>query len=576
MQLRPYQEQLQDDIFAAWRSGAKNVMPVMPTGSGKTAVFAWIAAGFGAPVCLIAHRQELVSQISMALAKYGVRHRIVGPRNIIKLCVSLHMMAFGRSYYDPSSPIGVAGVDTLLKRKGSSDPWLKSIRLWVIDEGHHILDGNKWGKAVNLFDDKCLGLAPTATPRRADKKGLGRHADGLIDSLVEGPTTGQLIAWGYLTDYIVYAPPSDLDLSDVSISVATGDYNKDKVKKAVRRSHIIGDIVEHFQRIGTGKRGITFATDVETATDISRQFQAAGVKAETVSAKTPDRIRVDLLNKFARDEIQQLTNVDLFGEGFDVPDLDVVALGRPTQSLSLFMQQCGRVLRPVYAEGMPLNTVEQRKAAIAAGPKPKAYILDHVDNLQGRHGPPDAPRIWSLDRGETRRKKIQGEDIIPTRGCPECTALYKRTLKACPYCGYAPEPSSRSAPSFVDGDLEELDADVLAGMREEVDRIDGPPQVPQHLDSLAQAGAKKQHRKRQEVQTQLREAIAWWAGYYKALGCDDSTRYKLFYWEFGIDVVSACALGKRDAEALRAKVEASIEVMKADVPAWVEQLRTAS
>jgi DNA repair protein RadD len=225
------------------------------------------------------------------------------------------------------------------------------------------------------------GLGVTATPVRADGKGLGAHHDGVMHHIIEGAGMRDLIQQGFLTDYRIFAPPSDLDLTGVT-RAADGDYNKKQLKQRVRRSQIIGDVVAHYLRIAPGKLGLTFATDVETATEIANRYRAAGVPSEVVSAKTPTGQRIEILKRFKRREVMQLVNVDLFGEGFDLPALEVVSMARPTESYGLYCQQFGRVLRP-----LPGKTV--------------GIIIDHVGNVV-RHGLPDKPRRWSLDRREKR------------------------------------------------------------------------------------------------------------------------------------------------------------------------------
>jgi len=278
-------------------------------------------------------------------------------------------------------------------------------------------------------------LFPTATPLRADGKGLGRHADGLVDVMVLAPSMRDIINMGYLTDYRIFAPPSDLDLTQVALSQATGDYNADQLRKAVHKSHITGDVVAHYLKLASGKLGVTFAVDVEAATEIAAAFRAAGVPAEVVSAKTPDALRSQILRRFKAREILQLVNVDLFGEGFDHPPIEVVSFARPTESFALFCQQFGRALRLMLSKRAATVhahlTDEQRRAAIAASEKPVAYIIDHVNNVL-RHGLPDARREWSLDRRE--RRSNGKSDAIPMRVCvnPECIQPYERIYKCCP------------------------------------------------------------------------------------------------------------------------------------------------
>ena len=334
MQLRPYQSDVLSGVYDSWQRGARNVLAVLPTGGGKTVIFSEGIRQHNGGSCAIAHRQELVSQISLALARDEVRHRIIGPNSVIRWVNQLHIMETGRSYYDPSARCAVAGVDTLVRRGDELARWAQQVTLWVQDEAHHLLTGNKWGKAVAMFPN-ARGLGVTATPERADGKGLGRHADGVFDTMVEGPGMRDLITAEYLTDYRILCPPSDLDLSDVATG-SDGDFNRKPLAAKTRKSSVMGDVVTHYLRHASGRLGVTFAPDVETATELAARFNSAGVAAEVVSAKTPEKIRQEILKRFRRREILQLVNVDLFGEGFDLPAIEVVSMARATQSFSLY------------------------------------------------------------------------------------------------------------------------------------------------------------------------------------------------------------------------------------------------
>lgn len=541
MALRPYQAKVKQGIYDAWAADS-NVLAVLPTGAGKTVLFSDIIHEHNAPSCAIAHRQELVSQISLALAKEGVKHRIIGPKKVVKLVVNLHMMVLGKSYYDPMAKCAVAGVDTLVRRGAELASWLHTVTLWVQDEAHHVCIDNKWGTAASMFPN-AKGLGVTATPLRADGKGLGRHADGLFDNMIVGPSMRNLIDMGFLTDYRIFAPPSDIDLESVNISKATGDYNRDKMVKAVRKSHVVGDVVDHYIRIANGKLGITFASDVQTANDIAEQFNAQGIPAAAVDATTPDADRIAILRKFKDRELLQLVNVDLFGEGFDLPAIEVVSMARPTQSYGLYVQMFGRALR--LLEG-----------------KTEAIIIDHVGNVV-RHGLPDAPREWTLDRKE-KRSGNAATDAIPVKACPQCTAVYERVHADCPFCGFKPAPMARSGPEYVDGDLAELDAETLAKMRGAVDEIDLHPEAyratlaAKRMPVIGQMAQVKRHVARQDAQSVLRDSIALWAGHQRAAERPDSESYRRFYFKFGIDVLSAQALGTDDALALTEKIAKDI------------------
>lgn len=566
--LRPFQSSIKAAVFQHWNEGKRNVLVKSPTGSGKTVITADIVRTVGCAVASVAHRSELVTQKSVALAREGIAHRVIGPDSLRRDCVTLHMEELGRSFYSPSARVGVASVDTLVGRKDSGDPWFAQVGLWDMDEAHHVLRENKWGAACAMFPN-AFGLGVTATPSRADGKGLGLHADGLFEALVQGPELRELIDAGYLTDYRVFAPPSDIDYSEVTVT-ASGDYSPAKLRAAVHASDkIVGDVVRHYLRIAKGKLGVTFAVDIEAAKEICAAFRAAGVPAEIVSAKTPAVLRTHILRRFKSRQVLQLVNVDLFGEGFDLPAIEVVSMVRKTESWPLYVQQFGRALRlmisPELSAIWGTLTDEERRAHIAASEKPVAMIIDHVGNVI-RHGLPDAPRQDTLDRRE--RRSSGPSDAIPLRACANdnadgngtpCASIYPRSLKTCPYCGHYPEPAERSAPEYVDGDLHELTPEALAALRGKVAQIDGAPRIPQHLDPIAARGLMNRHHERQVAQQALRDAIALWAGWQQHQGRDDSQSYRIFWHTFGIDVLGAQALGRPDAESLTLKIRSVLD-----------------
>lgn len=527
--LRPYQIKAEHDIQTEWRAGHRNVLLVAPTGAGKTVTLSDIMRKEATPVVAIAHRQELVGQMSLALARNGVRHRIAGSSATIKTCVQLHRTDLGISYYDAMASAAVAGVDTLI-RMPTNDAWFRSVTLWIIDEGHHVVQGNKWHTATEMFPN-ARGLGVTATPVRADGKGLGAHADGVFQTMVQTPGMRTLIESGFLTDYRIFAPPSDLDLSNVG-TAAGGDFSPEPLRAAVHQSHITGDVVAHYLRIAPGKIGVTFAVDVESANQLAAAFREAGVPAESVSAKTPDLIRQKILRRLANGEIKQVVNVDLFGEGFDLPAIEVCSMARPTQSYALFVQQFGRTLR--LLDG-----------------KEHGIIIDHVGNTL-RHGLPDAPRVWSLDRRQ-RRSSSDVSDVIPVRNCPACSGVYERTRAACPYCGVQPEPAGRSAPDQVDGDLAELTPDTLARLRGAIAAND-QLRIPLNATPAIEGHLRKVHREKLAAQEALRNRMALWGGQRTAAGEDLQTAQRRFFLQYGVDVATAQTLNAKEANELMMRI----------------------
>lgn len=557
MNLRPFQQQGKDEIKAAWKAGYQNVIYALPTGGGKTVTLASIVHDHIGLSCVIAHRSELVGQISLALAREGVVHRIFAPANVIRAIVAEHIIELGRSYFHPNAQCAVAGVNTLDSRQEQLRAWMLQVTLWVIDEAHHVLRSNVWGRAVAMFPNAC-GLGVSATIVRPDGNGLGRHAQGVFDKIVEGPAMRYLIEEGYLTDYVLACPETKIDMSEVPVT-ASGDFSQKKLAKAVHDSKIVGDVVTHYMRAGGDKLAVVFNTDVETATDMARQFQLENINAEVVSSKTPNQLRVQLIRSFRQGKLKVLSSVDIFSEGFDLPAIQVGHFGRPTESFVIFAQQFGRTLRPFYVKGMPLETRAQRLESIARSEKPHAFVFDHVGNTI-RHGLPDAPRIWSLDARERKPRHKNDDDAIPLRICVKCTKPYERFRVVCPYCEHPVEPSSRSSPEFVDGDLYYLDAETLAKMRGEIAHVDSDSNgtaIRMQYAGASQVAINsmmKSHRERKDAQEALRFSITWWSGLQRKLGFTDREIYKRFYLIFNVDIMSAQALGKSDALTLAERI----------------------
>lgn len=571
-ELRPFQADLYARIVNSWLAGNVNVMAVAPTGAGKTVVISHAMNDESGHSVAVAHRQELVSQISMALARNGLEHRIVGnaagkASKLLSVISAMQTYEFGRPYLNQHARAAVAGVNTLAKHSGS-DPWFRKVRLQIHDESHHVLQGNTWGRVAELFPH-ARGLFPTATPCRADGKGLGRHAHGIIDDMQLAPSMRDIINAGYLTDYRVAVPPnSNFHRENLHVSQSTGEFIREEVVAEVKRAQIVGDVVNSYLKFAPGKRGVTFCVDVEEAERQAEAFRGAGVPAVALSANTPDAERHRELQRLKRGEILQVTNVDLFGEGFDLPAIEVVSFARPTQSLNLYIQQFGRVLRlmltPEELRGYNDLSDAGRRAVIAASGKPYGLVIDHVGNIQA-HGLPDKPRTWSLDareRGGSGSGRLV--DDVPMRVCANvmCLAPYERILAACPYCGEAaPLPQGRSKPEQVDGDLTLLDEAALAAMRGEIAKIDGPCYPPHGVPDYVARSILKRHNERQAAQKDLRAAIAWWAGYQSAIGATDSESYRRFWFRYGIDVAGAQTLGRGEAEELAQRIHADLRAV---------------
>ena len=587
--LRPYQQTLIDKVYSEWSRGRKTVLLQLSTGGGKTVTLARVVHENSGTSCVIVHRQELVGQICIALSREGLRYRLIAPKNVIRTIVAAELTELGISRFDPTATCVVAGVDTLIRR---DEPWMRGVTLWIIDECHHAIGNaqvtpNKWGSAIALFPASARGLGVTATPLRADGLGLGLHADGPFESMVEGPPMRWLIENGYLTGYDIACVKSDIDMAKVRIA-AGGDFNLSDLREASARSHIVGDVVENYQKFAPGKLAVVFATDVKAAQNMADNFVEHGFPAKCLHGAMPGDERAIAIRDFRAGRLKVICSCDIISEGFDLPAVEVAIFARPTASYGLYVQQFGRALRPMPG-------------------KDRALIIDHVGNVLRHDGPPDVPRVWTLDRysrrsapGETvpyrvcanpgyvladpgglpwaayRDAGLSNADMLAAgllvdRGIP-CAAPYERVHTLCPYCGFFPEPATRSTPEAVEGELQLLDAETLAALYAEI-----PPTMDEFraaqtmgLPHMVAQRHRNDHAARLGELERLKHVMMWWGGYWSAHGHTDAMVQRRFWHTFGIDVLTAQALKRADAEALRGRIEAKSAIDGIVIPQYSE------
>lgn len=395
MNLYPYQQKIIDEVREAYREGRHAPCVVSPCGSGKSVIIAHIAkqaTDKGNRVLFLVHRKELKDQITATFERSGVDMDL--------------------------TTVGM--VQTIVRRLDRTE----TPALIITDENHHAL-AKTYRKIYDYFG--CVPrLGFTATPIRLNGAGLGE----VNDKLIMGPSVEWLIKKHYLSPYRYFAPPS-VDLSH--LKKRRGEFTSRSIDDAFKGDArvIYGDAVKHYERLASGEQAICYCHSVEASLAAKAAFNAAGIPAAHIDAKTAKAVRDQIIDDFRDQKIRVLCNVDLIGEGFDVPDCSTVIMLRPTASLSLFIQQSMRGMR--YRPGKI------------------SKIIDHVGNVE-RHGFPDTERAWSLN-GEV--KTSSGGSSPQVKMCKNCFATVPAGTMECPYCGAAFEPEATPV-EVVEGDLEEI------------------------------------------------------------------------------------------------------------------------
>jgi DNA repair protein RadD len=398
-----------------------------PTGSGKTVMAAALiqaCADKGKRCLFMAPSRELIHQCSDKLYRFGVDHGVI-------------MAGQG---YNLDKAVQVASKDTLLSRAFKLPKRIKDMQREI--EGCTDLEMEFTAKAraeierlgnvaidLPAFDmivpDEChLSLSATwmfilkqwpnatvigltATPARGDGRPLGTMYKGMV----QAAPSSKLIADGFLVPTRVFAPYRP-DLKGVPSK--NGEYAPKPLQRKMDQPKLVGDIVEHWQRLAAGRKTICFASGIAHSLHIREQFLAAGIKAEHLDGKTPDEERDAILERFDRGEITVLVNCNVLTLGYDSPAASCCIMAMPTKSYVRFRQQAGRIQRPF--EG-----------------KTDAILIDHAGNVY-LHGLPDADVDWDLKEGETIQTKLKATGKPKLAHCPKCHAMFSGST--CPACGH--------------------------------------------------------------------------------------------------------------------------------------------
>lgn len=369
-------------------------------------------------ICCVTHVAELIEQNYMELigawpfAPAGIYSAGIGRR-------------------DAKAQILFAGIQTVWNKVDR----IGHVDVLMVDECHLIPSNanTMYGKFITALRDvnpdmKIVGL--TATPYRLDSGRLDEGDDRLFDRVVYTYSIADGIRDGYLAPLSSKPTATGFDLTGVGR--VAGEYNLKKLQAAVDKDEVTAAAVQEIVAKGADRRSwLVFCAGVGHALHVRDEIRSHGITCETVTGDTPANERRAILEAYKNYEVRALTNNSVLTTGFNHKGVDLIAGMRSTLSLSLYIQMMGRGTRPLYAPGMPLDTVEQRLAAMASGPKPNCLVLDFA-GLVRKHGP--------VDMVEPKRPG-KGEGEAPVKQCPECEELVHASLRVCSCCGFEFPPS---------------------------------------------------------------------------------------------------------------------------------------
>ena len=410
LELRPYQLESVDAIYRHLRERDDNPCVVIPTGGGKTPVMAQVckdAVGrWNGRVMILAHVRELLEQNREKL-------HMVAPEMWMKTGV----YSAGLKTQDTEHPIIVAGIQSVYKRACEFD----SFDLIVIDEAHMIPpDGD--GMYRRFLEDarkvnpnvRLIGL--TATPYRM-KSGMICEPENVLNHVCYEIGVKELIVQGYLCPLVTKASREKIDTS--RLHIRAGEFVAGEVEDLMNTDDRVESACQEIVEQTRGRRSVlVFAAGVAHGRHVADVLRGKfGAQAGTVFGDTHDFERDQVLSKFKAGQLKYLVNVNVLSTGFDAPNVDCVAMLRPTLSPGLYYQMVGR--------GFRLNPEKEN-----------CLVLDFGGNVL-RHGPVDAVRIREVDRNGNG-----GE--APAKECPECQSLIAAGYSVCPDCGYEfPEKNQR-------------------------------------------------------------------------------------------------------------------------------------
>jgi superfamily II DNA or RNA helicase len=381
MKLRPYQQDALNGICQALRE-CDSTLLCLPTGCGKTVVFASAAKLAKKRVMVIAHRDELIQQGASKI------HAVTGERPNIEKAEQYS----NEGTMFPSKCV-VASVQTLNARMADGrrvdrfDP--DDFSLLIIDEAHHAV-ASSYRNVISHFQKNsgCKLLGVTATPDRSDEIALKEVFDSVAYeySLLDATREGWLVP-------VRSMPARILGLDFSGVKDVAGDFNQGELSEIMEREGNLHGVADETVRRMGDRKVLVFCVSVAQSELLSEIFERHRPNcARFISGDTPPEERRQVLRDYAESRFQILVNCMVATEGFDCPDIGMVVVARPTKSRSLYAQMVGRGTRPLPNTVDGLAEADERRSAIASSRKKDCIILDFCANA-GKHSLASLPDI---------------------------------------------------------------------------------------------------------------------------------------------------------------------------------------
>lgn len=383
VQLRPYQRECLQRLADRYRAGARRLLVSLPTGTGKTVVFAQFPRFFSMKrrLLVLAHRQELLEQ---AQPKFQA----------VDASLSVGIEQADRSAGD--AQVVIASVPTLRGARLQSLN-AEEFYLVVVDEAHHAVAPSYRAIFEHLQllspGSRKLLVGFTATPRRGDRRGLGE----VFEEIAYSKSLEEMIAAGYLCPIVGWRVDSNTSLD--SVKVAHGDFVESQLANAVNTEERNALVIAAHQRFASSRKSIVFCANVSHAQELAKTFAHAGIQARAVWGAMPLAERRSIIQQLSTSQLQVVTNCNVLTEGFDEPSIDCVIMARPTKSLGLYAQMIGRGTRlhPGKQELVVIDIADNSRRHALAGLSTLFGLSDGFD-LQGHAAMEVADRMQRLAR----------------------------------------------------------------------------------------------------------------------------------------------------------------------------------